>query len=161
MLPKGPTGKIQKRDILTLLRGQAGPDGEGRMKGPEAEFLDHLREGTVHAAAESHRYGRMRLLPALSSVRPTGAGWKRAANATVYSRTIIRRKRDRGGDYCVAIVTLAEGPRMMTRVVGVPPDHVAFGIRLRASVEAAEWAKLDHPVVVFRPAMAGETSHGA
>ena len=129
------------------------------MKGPEAEFLDHLREGRfmlqrVVATGECFFYPRYLGEVEWRWVPATG-------NATVYSRTIIRRKPERGGDYCIAVVTLAEGPRMMTRVVGVPPDHVAFGIRLRASVEAAEWAKLDHPVVVFRPAMAGETSHGA
>ncbi len=88
--------------------------------------------------------------------------WVEASGeATVYSRTVIRRKPERGGDYCIAVVTLAEGPRMMARVVGVPPDQVPFGMRLRASVEAADWAKLDHPVVVFHPVAARESGHGA
>ena len=84
-----------------------------------------------------------------------------SGDATIYSRTIIRRKPDRGGDYCVAIVTLAEGPRMMTRIVGMAPDDVAFGMPVCASVEKPDWGKSEDPVVVFRPVVGKEGCDGA
>ena len=129
------------------------------MKGPEAEFLDHLREGRfmlqrIASTGECVFYPRY--------LGEVDWRWVEASGkASVYSRTIIRRKPERGGDYCIAVVTLSEGPRMMTRVVGVPPDQVAFGMQVQASVEAADWGKLDHPVVVFRPAADEEASDGA
>ena len=59
--------------------------------------------------------------------RPSGQG-------TVYSTTVIRRKADAGGDYNVALVDLAEGPRMMSRVEGMAPADVAIGMAVQAEV---------------------------
>ena len=129
------------------------------MKGPEAEFLDYLRQGRfmlqkIASTEEFVFYPRY--------LGEIDWSWVEASGkATVYSRTVIRRKPERGGDYCIAVVTLAEGPRMMARVVGVSPEQVPFGMALRASVEAADWAKLDHPVVVFHPAALREFRDGA
>ena len=58
---------------------------------------------------------------------PSGKG-------TVYSTTVIRRKADAGGDYNVALVELAEGPRMMSRVEGLAPDQVQIGMAVAAEV---------------------------
>lgn len=69
-------------------------------------------------------------------------------DGTVYSTTVIRRKPDQGGDYNIAIVELAEGPRMMSRVEGVPPAEVRIGMRVKARI--AEHA--GKPLVVFDPA---------
>ncbi len=58
---------------------------------------------------------------------PSGKG-------TVYSTTVIRRKPDAGGDYNVALVDLAEGPRMMSRVEGMAPTDVKIGQAVQAEV---------------------------
>ena len=59
--------------------------------------------------------------------QPSGQG-------TVYSTTVIRRKAEAGGDYNVALVDLAEGPRMMSRVEGMAPADVAIGMAVQAEV---------------------------
>ena len=59
--------------------------------------------------------------------QPSGQG-------TVYSTTVIRRKAEAGGDYNVALVDLAEGPRMMSRVEGMAPADVKIGMAVRAQV---------------------------
>ena len=46
----------------------------------------------------------------------------------------MRRKPESGGDYNVALVDLAEGPRLMSRIDGVPPEQVRIGMRVRARV---------------------------
>ncbi|MFF5259955.1 Zn-ribbon domain-containing OB-fold protein [Actinomadura viridis] len=53
-------------------------------------------------------------------------GWRRSrGHAVVYSATTIE---PRGGEpYCVALVDLAEGYRMMTNVVGVAASDVRIG----------------------------------
>lgn len=75
--------------------------------------------------------------------------WTDASGAgTVYSSTTIRRKADRGGDYNLAIVELAEGARMMSRVEGIPASDVHIGMRVEASIVAEN----DKPLVIFLPA---------
>ena len=61
--------------------------------------------------------------------------WEQASGkGTVYSTTVIRRKPEAGGDYNVALVDLAEGPRMMSRVEGMAPADVAIGMAVQAEV---------------------------
>jgi len=80
--------------------------------------------------------------------------WVRASGrATVYSYTVARRPThaafaDRV-PYVIAIVSLEEGPRMTTNVVGCSPDDVAIGMPVRAAFE-----DLDDEIslVVFEPA---------
>lgn len=72
--------------------------------------------------------------------KPSGLG-------TVYSTTVVRRKADRGGDYNVAIIELAEGARMMSCVDGVAPGEVRIGMPVYAEI-ATDNGK---PLVVFRP----------
>jgi len=63
----------------------------------------------------------------LDWVAPSGRG-------TVYSTTIVRRKPADGGDYNVCLVDLAEGPRMLSRVVTVSPDQVKIGMTVAARI---------------------------
>lgn len=65
--------------------------------------------------------------PDLGWVEPMGLG-------TVYSTTVVRRPADKGGSYNVALVDLAEGVRLMTRVEAVSPEAVKIGMRVRVSV---------------------------
>lgn len=117
------------------------------MTGPEATFLDHLRQGRfviqrVVRTGEHVFYPRQ-LPEAWEWVEASGA-------ATVYSRTIVRQRPERGGDYCIALVELAEGPRMMSRIVGAPPDAVRIGMAVTAEVGPASWGGTDGPVIAFR-----------
>jgi uncharacterized OB-fold protein len=63
----------------------------------------------------------------LSWKTPDGRG-------TVYSTTVVRRKPEAGGDYNVALIDLAEGVRLMSRVDGIAPDAVRIGMAVRAQV---------------------------
>lgn len=73
--------------------------------------------------------------------------WVEASGeGVVYSTTIVRNKPP-VPDYNIALVDLAEGPRMMTRIVDIAPDDVRIGMRVRARVETID----DAPAVVFAP----------
>ena len=69
-----------------------------------------------------------------------GLEWVPASGrATVYSYTVARRAThpafaDRV-PYVIAIVELAEGPRMTTNVVGCSPDDVHVGMAVQATFE--------------------------
>jgi len=59
--------------------------------------------------------------------------WKRASGrGTVYSYTVTHQNQAPGFretlPYVLAIVELAEGPRLMTNVVECPPDQVTIGM---------------------------------
>lgn len=76
----------------------------------------------------------------LNWYEPSGKG-------TVYSTTVVRRKPEHGGDYNVALIDLAEGPRMMSRVVDLQPEDVTIGMDVQARIVEKDGAKL----VVFAP----------
>ena len=73
-----------------------------------------------------------------------------AASGTgvVYSTTVVRRKPEAGGDYNVALIDLAEGPRMMSRVVDLEPTAVKIGMKVNARVAVENDAR----IVEFTPA---------
>lgn len=71
-----------------------------------------------------------------------------SGRGVVYSTTIVRQKPERGGDYNVAIVELAEGARLLSRVEGIPPAEVRIDMPVTAFISAAK----DVPQVLFRPA---------
>jgi uncharacterized OB-fold protein len=77
----------------------------------------------------------------------TDLEWVEASGeGTVYSTTVIRQKPP-AADYNLALVDLAEGPRMMSRVDGVPPAQVRIGMRVRAkAVRDGE-----RSILVFQP----------
>ena len=62
---------------------------------------------------------------------------------TVHSITV---NRSRDGAYNVALIDLAEGPRMMSRIEGV--ETLPIGAQVRARIATAA----EEPVVVFDPA---------
>ncbi len=72
---------------------------------------------------------------------------------TVYSFTIVHRPPEQSFmadvPYVVAIVELDAGPKMMSNVVGVPPDQVRIGMRVRPVFERATD---EITLVKFRPA---------
>jgi hypothetical protein len=104
--------------------------------GPERQYLDRLAAGRFEiqrceACAKHVFYPRV-LCPHCGSDRldwiaPCGRG-------TVYSTTIVRRKPADGGDYNIALVDLAEGVRMLSRVAGIAPDAVKIGMAVTVRI---------------------------
>jgi len=82
----------------------------------------------------------------------TDLTWVKASGmGTVYATTVTRLRPNPDGssaDYNVAIITLDEGPRMMSRVEGIAPDKVTIGMRVKARIAEVDGA----PNVVFDPA---------
>lgn len=76
----------------------------------------------------------------LSWARPSGLG-------TVYSVSIVRKKKEDGGDHNVVLVDLLEGVRMMGRVEGVANEAIAIGMRVHAEIRQEN----GKPIVVFVP----------
>ena len=62
--------------------------------------------------------------------------WVEASGlGTVYSTTVVRSK---SGNHNVALIDLAEGPRMMSRVVGLCPESVVIGMQVRARIDVLD-----------------------
>jgi len=76
----------------------------------------------------------------------TDLRWQAASGGgTVYSTTIVRDRPENGGDRNIALIDLAEGARLMSRVEGLRPDQVRIGMRVKARI-----AKTDAgPLLVF------------
>ncbi|RBL83549.1 DNA-binding protein [Streptomyces cavourensis] len=104
--------------------------------GVEAQYRQALDQGRFliqHCAACDRAvfYPRM-LCPHCGADR---LSWKTPdGRGTVYSTTVVRRKPEAGGDYNVALIDLAEGVRLMSRVDGIAPDAVHIGMAVQAQV---------------------------
>jgi len=113
---------------------------------PEKDYMNFLAQGKfmIQRARESGKYifyPRV-LEPGTGS---THLEWVEASGCgTVYSTTVVRM-RPPAADYNVAIIELAEGPRMFGRVDGIPPDLVKVGLQVRAKVITED----QKPMVVF------------
>ena len=117
--------------------------------GPEQTYKDKLAQGRFElqkcGACGKHVFYPRVLCPHCGADK---LGWIAAKGAgTVYSTTVVRRKPEAGGDYNVALVDLAEGPRMMSRVVGLEPTAVKIGMKVKARVATDGEA----PIVEFTP----------
>jgi len=126
---------------MTEAHGPSGPPG--------VLFQQFLRQGEFRLQC-CETCGRQVFFP--RTLCPyCGSGqlaWRVASGrGTVYSTTIVRQRPERGGDYNVAIIELAEGARMMSRVEGILPTEVRIGM----TVEAAIRGSSESPLVVFRP----------
>ena len=83
--------------------------------------------------------------------------WENASGAgTIASYTVVRRgiSADFEAPYVIALIDLAEGPRMMSQVIDTGPDALAVGLSVR--VDFAAWSE-DITLPVFRlyPALNG------
>ena len=118
--------------------------------GPEAEYHRHLEEGRFmlqrSASTGVHvHYPRV----AVPGSGETDLEWVEASgDGTVYATTVNRRRPEKGGDYNLALIDLAEGPRMMARVEGVAPEDVRIGMAVRGAVGEID----GKAAVIFRPA---------
>src|SRR6266702_7087205 len=115
---------------------------------PEKDFAAYLAAGRfmLHRSRETGRY------IFYPRVAEPGTGctdleWVEASGAgTVYSTTVVRQKPPTPS-YNLALVDLAEGPRMMSRVQGSPPEQVRIGMRVSARIIREN----DAPLLVFEP----------
>ena len=120
---------------------------------PDAQFQAFLAEGRfmIQRAVGSGRYV---FYPRVAEpgTGDTRLEWVEACgDGVVYSTTVVRA-RPPAESHNVALIDLAEGPRMMARVVGIPPEDVKIGMAVRARVDALGGT----PAIVFDPVQ-GET----
>jgi len=115
---------------------------------PDADFQRFLQEGRFmiqrgRSSGRHHFYPRA-IEPGTGNV---DLEWVSASGlGTVYSTTVVRTKPP-APSYNVALVDLAEGPRLMSRVDGVAPEAVAIGMAVRARIVHENGAAF----VVFDP----------
>lgn len=81
--------------------------------------------------------------------------WEDASGkGTVYTFSIARRPThpafDEAGDYVVAIIELAEGPRVTSNVVGCEPEAVEIGMPVQVAFEPV--GEDGYALPLFRPA---------
>lgn len=76
----------------------------------------------------------------LEWMEPSGRG-------TVYSVTVVSQKPPTP-NYNVVLVDLEEGPRMMSCVIGIEPEEVKIGMRVKAKIEKRD----GQGVLFFEPA---------
>jgi uncharacterized OB-fold protein len=116
---------------------------------PAEDFLRFLGGGRF-MIQRSRGSGRYVFYPRV--VEPvTGAAdleWVEASGRGVVYATTVQRSKPPTPDQNVVLVDLEEGPRMMSRVDGVPPDQVRIGMPVRARIVRED----GEPFVVFMPA---------
>jgi uncharacterized OB-fold protein len=76
-------------------------------------------------------------LPACPRCHSTDLGWRTASGAgTVYTCTVVRHPTHFAFadkiPYVIALVELAEGPRLITGITGIPAEEVRAGMPVRA-----------------------------
>ncbi|SCW62152.1 hypothetical protein SAMN02927924_01726 [Sphingobium faniae] len=116
---------------------------------PEAEWRAHLAEGRFMIQRSRSTGGHV-FYPRIAEPG-TGAEdleWVEASGTGIVHAVTIVRKKDPADSYTVTLVDLAEGPRLMSRVDGVPVDDVRIGMAVKASIIQEG----DRPMLVFVPA---------
>lgn len=111
------------------------------------EYLEHLSAGHF-MIQRSRSSGEYVFYPrvAAPSTGKRDLEWVTASGrGTVYATTVVRMKPPTPS-YNVCLVDLAEGPRMMSRVEGVPPEDVRIGMAVQARIAHDEGGE---PIVVF------------
>jgi uncharacterized OB-fold protein len=115
----------------------------------ENDYLRFLSKGRFMLLRERNS-GRHIFYPRVAEPR-TGSRdleWVEASGrGTVYSTSVMREKPPKES-YNLALIDLDEGPRMMSRVEGLPPDQVKIGMSVKAKIIIEGGASL----VVFEPA---------
>lgn len=125
------------------------PDDDNvRTVRPQADYAANLAEGRF-MLQRSRSSGRYVYYPRVAEpvTGATDLEWVPASGrGTVYATSVVRQ-RPPADDYNVALIDLAEGPRMMSRVEGLDPAAVSIGMEVQATVVEADGA----PIVVFHP----------
>ncbi len=119
--------------------------------GPDAVYRANLAAGKLALQICTGCGGKAVFPPRALCPRcgSTELSWREASGAgTVYSTTVVRDRPENGGDRNIALIDLAEGARLMSRVEGLPPGKVRIGMTVKARI-----AKTDAgPLLVFDPA---------
>lgn len=118
--------------------------------GPDAQYQKALADGELRlqycASCACYVFPPRYMCPGCGTA---DLSWRAISGAgTVYSTTVVRQKPELGGDYNIALIDLAEGPRQMGRVEGVPPTEVRIGMAVRARIATGPAG----PLLVFDPA---------
>ena len=111
-------------------------------------FFDAAREGRLMIGL-CRDTGRHFYYPRGSSpftLSPNVALVEAAGTGTIYSFTVVRGKQP----YALAYVELAEGPRILTNIVGCDVDSVRIGQAVRVVWQAADDGATQ--VAMFAPA---------
>jgi uncharacterized OB-fold protein len=116
---------------------------------PEEDYLRFLDEGRF-MLQRSKSSGRHVFYP---RVAEPGSGatdleWVEASGDGAVYATTVMRQRAPTPSYNVALIDLAEGPRMMSRVEGIAPEQVKIGMKVKAKVIRQG----EEGLVVFEPA---------
>ena len=122
------------------------PSGDEADVHPERDYLAFLAEGRF-MLQRSRSSGRFVFYPRVAEpgTGATDLEWVEASGrGTVYATSVVRR-RPPAADANVALIDLAEGVRMMSRVEGVDPASVRIGMAVQARIDRDGTA----PVVVF------------
>jgi uncharacterized protein len=123
-------------------------DPQDAALGPEAQFKAYLAQGRF-MIQRSRSTGRHVFYPrvAMPGSGETDLDWVPASgDGTVYA---ITTNRTREGGYNIALVDLAEGPRLMTRIEGI--DTVPIGTKVTARITPID----GEPAIVFDVASEG------
>jgi uncharacterized OB-fold protein len=104
--------------------------------GPDAAYRAALKDGKVmiQQCNDCHRHI---FYPRISCPHCGSIDLERkpaAGTGTVYSTSIVRQKPEAGGHYNISLIDLAEGVRMMSRVVDIAPEEVKIGMAVRAKI---------------------------
>jgi hypothetical protein len=94
--------------------------------GPEQQFKNYLDEGKF-MIQKSKSLDKFFFHPrvAFPGTGERDLEWVEVSgNGVVYSTTCNRRLPEKGGDFNLSLITLDEGPRIMSRVEGMDPDKV-------------------------------------
>jgi hypothetical protein len=108
------------------------------MTGLTEPYWTAAREGRL-VVQECNGCGQLRHppLPSCPRCHGTGQGWREVSGeGTVYSATVVRHPTHVAladkVPYVIALVELAEGPRLVSGVTGCPPEDVTAGLPVRA-----------------------------
>lgn len=120
-------------------------------KGDRQSFLSFLKAGKLRlpycTGCERFVYPPGRRLP---GCRHGAQEWRPiSGRGQVYAATVARHRPQDGGDRSIVVVELAEGPRMLTTIVGLAPDRVRIGASVSAIIESGESGDVT-PRIVFR-----------
>jgi uncharacterized OB-fold protein len=126
--------------LLNMIQSSGAPLANPVDSTPARTYADRLSEGVLAyqrcVDCKSAVFYPRAICPACGS---TGLVWQvSSGRGTVYSTTSVSR-RD-AAPYCVCLVDLDDGFRLMSTVVGIPAEEVQIGQRVqgRVDLEGAE-----------------------
>ncbi|WP_317930542.1 Zn-ribbon domain-containing OB-fold protein [Halioxenophilus sp. WMMB6] len=121
--------------------------------GPDQRFRQFLQAGEFCLQqcdqCQRYLYHPRLLCPHCGSAQ---LQWRPVSGeGVVYSTSVVRSPK---GDYNIALIDLAEGPRLLSRVVGMAPEAVTIGLPVQALIGRLAEAE---PLVLFQAA--GASGH--